>query len=84
MSPLLHLQINDSIDAVPLYESSKSIDEDDLGDIPPPKERKPKEVKNWKLTCEHANPDNAKFSLQQENTWSILKRIETADGMKWY
>lgn len=77
------MQINKaSNDYVPLYESSNSIDENDLNiATTKTKENKPKVLKNWIMTCEY---EIAKTALQHEDTWSIWKRNDTADGMKWF
>lgn len=68
---------------VPLYDSSKSIDE---SEIPIIEEKIPmsKEKKNWKFHCEYANSVLAESALENENIWSIWKRNDTADGMKWF
>lgn len=68
---------------VPLYESSKSIEESDLV-IAAKKVKKPRQKKNWQMKCQYDNSELAKSALQKEETWSVWKRDDTADGMKWF
>lgn len=68
---------------IPLYESSQSIDENDI-ETPPRKQRKGKADKSWIMDRVFSTVDEAKDSLKNEGIWGRCRTHETADGVKCY
>lgn len=69
------------LDHIPLYDSSPSINEDDLE--PVAKSRKPKTIIEWELHCEYPNAKKAESSIDPK-MWSRSRKTDTEDGVKRY
>lgn len=66
---------------IPLYESSKSIDEDDIKS--PVTDRKPRTEIEWALYRTFENAELASSSLDS-NKWSRYRKTDRTEGVKLY
>lgn len=77
---LFIFQLNNStLHSIPLYESSKSVDEEDLKSPTPA--RKPKTEIEWELHRVFENAEEASSSLDS-NQWSRSRKTDTCEGVK--
>lgn len=76
------MNANFQLNEIPLYDSSKSIDEKDL-QSPEQKTRKAKTDREWEFFCEYENSEKAKSSVDS-NMWGRCRKTHTEDGVKQY